>query len=370
MSNMPTYQALAQAFAAEGVDHHFALMGDGNMHWVTAMKDLDGMNTYHARHEHCAAAMAMGYYSATGKVGVASVTCGPGFTQIMTALTSAALDKVPMVIFAGDASPIGATSTARSSISRRSPAARITSPRTARSGCRPSCAGVHVARHERKPVVIGIPYDLQLQPLPNNIGEYKPASAITPVVAPVARRIGAVGDGRLKKMANAKCPIIIAGRGVIWADGRKEVEELAEVSGALLSNTLLGRGMYDHNPFSLGIAGGFSRAIAREKFQEADFVISFGASLTYYTLDGDTLCPQAEMVQVDLNPIGLRHGNQAADIYMMSDAKLTAIALTKEIRRRARPRRRCARRSSPSASRTSRRMRRLIRSRRANRCCR
>ena len=49
MTNMPTYQALAHAFAAEGVDHHFTLMGDGNMHWVTAMKDLKGMNTYHAR---------------------------------------------------------------------------------------------------------------------------------------------------------------------------------------------------------------------------------------------------------------------------------------------------------------------------------
>ncbi|WP_438590992.1 thiamine pyrophosphate-binding protein, partial [Klebsiella michiganensis] len=82
MSNVPTYVALANAFAAEGVDHHFALMGDGNMHWVTAMKDIEGMNTYHARHEHCACAMAMGYTSATGKVGVASVTCGPGFTQI------------------------------------------------------------------------------------------------------------------------------------------------------------------------------------------------------------------------------------------------------------------------------------------------
>ena len=107
MTNMPTYQALAHAFAAEGVDHHFTLMGDGNMHWVTAMKDLPGMHTYHARHEHCATAMAMGYYSATGKVGVASVTCGPGLTQIMTALTSAVRSSVPLVVFAGEA-PVGA----------------------------------------------------------------------------------------------------------------------------------------------------------------------------------------------------------------------------------------------------------------------
>ena len=86
---IPVYRGLAQAFRLEDVETIFVLTGDGNMHWVAAMQHLDGMNTYSARHEHCACAMAMGYHSATGKVGVASVTCGPGFTQIMTALTTA-----------------------------------------------------------------------------------------------------------------------------------------------------------------------------------------------------------------------------------------------------------------------------------------
>lgn len=332
MSNVPTYVALANAFAAEGVDHHFALMGDGNMHWVTAMKDIEGMNTYHARHEHCACAMAMGYTSATGKVGVASVTCGPGFTQIMTALTSAARSHVPMVVFAGETpisakfygqwieqQPLAAACGAHY-ISAHSPARMYQYVREA----------FHVARHERKPVVIGIPYDLQLLPLPN-IGEYKPATQITPVIAPIPPNPDQAAMVA-EKLAKAKCPIIIAGRGVVWADGRKEVEELAEVSGALLSTSLLGRGMYDHNPFSLGIAGGFSRAIAREMFAQADLVIALGASLTYYTVDGDTLFPQSEVVQVDLAPMGLRDGNQAADIYMKADAKLTAADLVKRIK--------------------------------------
>src|SRR5229473_2859751 len=103
MNNMPIYEALAQAFAAEGVDTHFTLMGDGNMHWATAMQNLKGMSTFSARHEHCACAMAMGYHLATGKVGVASVTCGPGFTQIMTALTTASRARLPFVVFAGEA---------------------------------------------------------------------------------------------------------------------------------------------------------------------------------------------------------------------------------------------------------------------------
>src|SRR6266702_2690922 len=131
MKNMPIYEALAQAFAAEGVDAHFTLMGDGNMHWATAMKNLDGMATFSARHEHCACAMAMGYHLATGKVGVASVTCGPGFTQIMTALTVAARGRIPLVVFPAKrrSTPNG---TIRRLTSRRSPSPLVptTSPRT------------------------------------------------------------------------------------------------------------------------------------------------------------------------------------------------------------------------------------------------
>src|SRR5215469_17821532 len=84
MSNPPIYEMLAQAFAREGVDTLFSLMGDGNMHWATAMSKIAGMRVFHVRHEHCACGMAMGYHSATGKVGVATVTCGPGVTQIAT----------------------------------------------------------------------------------------------------------------------------------------------------------------------------------------------------------------------------------------------------------------------------------------------
>ena len=98
---------LAQAFAAEGVEMLFTLMGDANMYWSAAMAELPGMKVVHARHEHCAVAMADGYARATGKVGVASTTCGPGFTQIMTALTIAARGNVPLVVFAGD-SPLAA----------------------------------------------------------------------------------------------------------------------------------------------------------------------------------------------------------------------------------------------------------------------
>jgi acetolactate synthase I/II/III large subunit len=107
MTNLPMYEMLAKAFASEGVDTVFNLTGDGNMHWATAMSKIDGVQMIHARHEHCACALAMGYHCAAGKTGVASVTCGPGVTQISTALATATRANVPLVVFAGE-SPINA----------------------------------------------------------------------------------------------------------------------------------------------------------------------------------------------------------------------------------------------------------------------
>ena len=70
------YEALAEAFLAEGVDTQFVLMGDGNMHWSTAFAKLPGVHTVHVRHEHVTVAAATAYNVATNKVAVASVTCG------------------------------------------------------------------------------------------------------------------------------------------------------------------------------------------------------------------------------------------------------------------------------------------------------
>jgi acetolactate synthase-1/2/3 large subunit len=90
MTEQRLYEVLAAAFAAEGVNTHFTLLGDGNMHWATVLAERYGVRTIHARHEHCACEMASAYAHITGRVGVASVTHGPGVTQTMTALTTAA----------------------------------------------------------------------------------------------------------------------------------------------------------------------------------------------------------------------------------------------------------------------------------------
>src|SRR5208283_2516762 len=143
MSNNQVSDVLAQAFAAEGVDTLFTLMGDANMYWSAAMAD--------------------NYARATGKVGVASVTCGPGYTQIMTALTMAARGNAPMVVFAGDA-PIGASWYVQQI--DQAPLALATGAcfvpiRTIDRALDNVREAFYLARAERRPVVLSVPLDLQ-----------------------------------------------------------------------------------------------------------------------------------------------------------------------------------------------------------------
>jgi len=323
-ANVPPriYEGLASAFLAEGVDTQFCLLGDGNMHWSTAMMHAPGMKTYHARHEHCAVAMAMGYHSATGKIGVASVTCGPGFTQVMTALTAAVRSRVPLVIFAGEV-PLGAHWHSQMTDHHAFAAAcgahyiAARSPRLMHQYVRDA---FFVARHERRPVVIGVPYDLQQQRMPDIAPYEQSALALPPVPCPIPDP-QTMAD-IMERLLAARCPILVAGRGVLHAGAVDLVEKLADKVGALLGTTLLGRGMYDHHPFSVGVVGGFGRDIAREVGREADLVVAIGASLSHHTLDGGRMFPKAHMVQIDNEPRGIWHGRRVADSYVRADARL------------------------------------------------
>ncbi|HEY2137019.1 MAG TPA: thiamine pyrophosphate-dependent enzyme, partial [Xanthobacteraceae bacterium] len=96
--------------------------------------------------------------------------------------------------------------------------------------------------------------------------------------------------------------------------------------------TLLARGMFDHNAFSLGVSGGFAREIAREVGAKADLVIAFGTSLNYYTVDGGSMFPIAEVVQIDIEPLGLAHGMKSGDLHLAADAKLAAAAILEKLR--------------------------------------
>src|SRR5215208_4340429 len=299
------YEALAEAFLAEGVDTHFTLMGDGNMHWCTAFAKLPGVHTVHVRHEHATVAAATAYNVATGKVAVASVTCGPGVTQLMTALPAAVRARLPLVVFAGE-SPLVAATGARY-IAAHSVPRMMDYVREA----------FHIAKHGRQPVVLGIPYDLQKvehmanQPYETSAMYQRKAGRMHPDPEIVAEAVA--------RLAAAKRPIILGGRGVMYSGARDAVVRLADRSGALLSNTLPARGLFHDHPFGLGITGSYFTALGREIYESADVVLAVGTSLSYY-VGGGHFWPKAYKIQLDDAPRGLRDGQKAADIYVKSDA--------------------------------------------------
>lgn len=327
MPGKAIYQLAAEAFAAEGVATYFTLMGDANMHWATALSALPGITAVHVRHEHATVAMAMGYHGATGRTGIASVTCGPGFTQVMTALAGASRNRVPLVLFAGE-TPL-ADSWHLQGIDQRA----LALPTGAQYIQVHSATRLHdaireafyVARTEQRPAVLALPYDLQKQ-VPADPGPYRTSDSIVPAIGrPLPDPAQVAELARL--LLAAERPVLVAGRGVLEAGCEELVEHLAERSGALLATTLRARGLFDANPFGIGLAGGYARPIGRQLAAEADLVLMLGASITHYTLDGGKMFPRARIAQVDLAPLGYNNGMRSADMHLKGDVAATIAAL-------------------------------------------
>jgi acetolactate synthase-1/2/3 large subunit len=320
------YEALAEAFHAEGVDTHFTLMGDGNMHWSTAFAKLPGVETVHVRHEHATVAAATAYNVATNKVAVASVTCGPGVTQLMTALPAAVRGRLPMVVFAGE-SPINAKF--YNQAIDQAPLVAATGARYIAAHSVPRMMdyvreAFHIAKTERQPVVLGIPYDLQkVEYMANQ--PYESSEMYQPKVGRMHPDPELVAEA-VERLAAVKRPIIFGGRGVLWSGARDAVIKLADRSGALLSNTLPARGLFHDHPFGLGIAGSYFSALGKEIFESADLVLAVGTSLSYYTGVGH-YWGKAYKIQIDDAPRGLRDGQKAADLYVKSDARVGVEAI-------------------------------------------
>lgn len=328
---MKVHGALAEAFYAEGVRAQFGLMGDANMLWMLDLAEREAVSTYHVRHEHCAVGMAMGYHSATGRVGVASVTCGPGFTQIMTALSTAVRARIPLIVCAGEAP-----------LSVRGYGQGIDQPPFA-AACGAHYVAMHVpealqacvneafhhAQAFRTPIVLGVPVDVQKMDAAET--PYRPVSGLIPVLPPAEPDAPTV-EYLAERLYRAERPLIVAGRGAVRAGCGPLLRELAEAGDALLANTLLARGLFDDDELSLGVVGGYASVTAERLARQADLVLAFGASLSSHTTNSGKLFAAAEVVQVDIAPVGWRAGRQVADRYVRADCRLTATAVLARLR--------------------------------------
>lgn len=331
MAEQHLYELLAAAFAAEGVDTHFALLGDGNMHWATTLAERHGVRTIHARHEHCACEMAAAYAYVTGRVGVASVTRGPGVTQIMTALTTAVRGGVPLVIFAGElpTTAVWINQEIDQAPFVRACGAEYIQIRSANHALDRVREAFAVARSESCPVVLGVPDDLQRLSV-RDYSHYIPSSMFVPSNPPCIPDPDSVRAAAEIILA-AERPIVLAGRGVMQANAAAETIELAERCGALLATTLPARGLFEQDPYAIGIGGGWATDLATELFADADLVIAVGASLAGFTTNLGKLYPKARVLQIDVSPRAVRDHRAVAHFHLRADAKLGATAINKTL---------------------------------------
>jgi acetolactate synthase-1/2/3 large subunit len=340
------YDILAKAFIQENVRACFALLGDANMNWAARLSE-QGCRMVYVRHEHCAVAAAMAYARKTRDVGVATVTCGPGVTQVITALPAAVRAHLPLVVFAGEA-PLKSgwynQEIDQAPLITATGAAyhRLHMPERMPVAIRDAFLQ---ARRERRPVVIGVPFDLQSRPWNGAADLPKPSRDLLPRPSPMPAHPDDVASAA-KLLAGAERVIVLAGLGAAESGAGPACRALAAKTGGLLATTLPARGLFHDDPFCIGISGSFTPEVGLEYLKEADLVVAVGCSLAFHAGGGGQLWPKAKMLQIDVDPVAVSQGQEVARHHLRADARLGVEALTAAL-----PARRASWRSDAMAAR-------------------
>lgn len=323
---MKVYEALADALATEAEGPIFGLMGDANMPvWGTLCQDKRVRMVW-SRHDGAAILMADGFAQATGRLAVATVTCGPGLANAANAILTASRAHTPMVIFTGEYIPDGGKGGLQALDQRRFAAACEAEFRhlgRPDSLAEDIAEGFYTARTKKCPVILNMPQPLWEAELKWD-WEYLPSSNYLPPQdqPPSQGLLDLVAD----KLLASRRPVIIAGRGAQYSQARNDIVRLGEHIGALLATTLVAKGFFDGDPYDVGIAGSFSGAVTEQLLAEADLVIGIGASLNFFTSEGGLLFPSADTIRIDTQAyaptIGFTPG-----LHLQGDAKVTTQAL-------------------------------------------
>ncbi|MBV9449173.1 MAG: thiamine pyrophosphate-binding protein [Streptosporangiaceae bacterium] len=318
---MRVAEAVGRALAGLGADTVFGVVGSGNF-LVTNALVAGGARFIAARHEQGAAVMADAWARTTGRVGVVSVHQGPGLTNAMTGITEAAKSRTPLLVLAPEAPgrrsnffvDVDALATA---VGARP--ARVRSPASAVAD---TCAAYQTAL-TRRTVVLALPLDVQAAG--HNDQERVCTGPLTHPPQPgdegVAALIGLLHDARR--------PVFIAGRGARGA--RTELERAADAAGALLATSAVAKGLFQGNPWSLDVSGGFASPLAAELIRDADLIVAWGCSLNMWTTrHGKLIAPDATVVQVDDDPSAIG-AHRDVHLGVVGDVAATAVAVAGQL---------------------------------------
>ncbi len=330
---MRAVDALMECLKAEGVDVVFGLPGGANLPTYDAFVN-GGIRHILVRHEAGGGHAAEGYAKATGKVGVAFATSGPGATNLITPITDAMMDSVPCVFITGqvrtellgtdgfqEADTIGITMpVVKHSVMIQDPQEL---PRAIHEA-------FHIARSGRPgPVLVDIPMDLSRADI-----DYEPVTDVhlpgyQPKIDGNQKQIRQAA----KALAAAQRPVIYAGGGVVNANGADELTEFATADRFPVTCTLMGLGAFPApHPQWLGMLGMHGTRAANYAMDEADLICAVGARFDdRITGKLSEFAPRAKFIHIDVDPAEISK-NVPAHIPIVGDARNVLAKLVIEYR--------------------------------------
>jgi acetolactate synthase I/II/III large subunit len=330
---MRAVDAVMECLKAEGVDVVFGYPGGANLPTYDAFVDA-GIRHVLVRHEAGGGHAAAGYAKATGKVGVALGTSGPGATNLVTPIMDAMMDSVPVVFITGQVRTelLGTDGFQEADI------LGITMPAVKHSWMiqhpleipRVLHEAFHVARTGRPgPVVVDIPTDLSRADIP-----YEPVSDVhlPGYQVTVEGNVKQIRQAA-KALASSRRPVIYAGGGVILSDAAEELTEFALSDRFPVTNTLNGLGGFPgtHEQF-LGMLGMHGTRAANYAMDEADLICAIGARFDdRITGKLSEFAPRAKFIHIDVDPAEISK-NVPAHIPIVGDAKNILVKLVNEYR--------------------------------------
>src|SRR5882757_3026126 len=316
-------QILWECLEQQGVTTVFGYPGGAILPAYDALKYS---NIHHVlvRHEQGATHMADGYARASGRVGVAVATSGPGATNMVTGIATAMLDSSPIVCITGQVGSklIGSDAFQETDITG------VTLPITkhnylvthASEVARTVREAFYVARSGRPgPVLIDITKDAQQTTCTFDWEGAKPQlPGYRPDLSPAPKEI----DQALELIHNAKRPVILAGHGIIISGAMREVRDFAERSGIPVALTLLGLGAFPaSHPLNLGMMGMHGEAWVNHTIQDADLLIAVGMRFDdRVTGNLKNYAPNAKKIHIEIDPAEINK-NVKVDVALVGDVR-------------------------------------------------
>jgi tartronate-semialdehyde synthase len=331
---MTAAQAAVRVMESEGVEVCFGIPGASILPLYDALRQ-SSIRHLIARHEEGAAHSADGYARASGKVGVAIATSGPGGTNFVTSLYTAWADSIPIVTITGQVPAAQLTREGFQAVD----ICAIVRPVVKKSFLCTEAAQIpwvfreafRIAREGRPgPVHIDLPQDVQAQLITYDpaLDEPLPRAAVVPAAGKVARAV--------EWLATAERPVLMPGGGVIIAEAWDEVLALAEHLDLAVSPTLMGKGAIDElHPLCTGIVGiQTQQRYANALFLESDLVCAVGARFaSRHTGNLEVYRGERRFIHVDVEATQLGRIFEP-DLGIVADAKLALRAMLDEARRR------------------------------------